>query len=109
MSEDNVVQTQAPDELVGVLPRTLGIRPLRKRNEMGDVISEVSGVYGGNAANVWVASFADEPEAQAFILASNYMGQIVRGIVIQDIAMVATPEALDGSGKARGELTGWSG
>jgi hypothetical protein len=114
LEDTPTVKTEPEEnELVGVLPRTLGVRALRKTNDKGEVVNEIAGVYGGRSANVWVASFADVNEAQAFILASNYMGQMVRGIVIPDIAVVSTdttaPEVVDGSGKDSGEPTPWGG
>lgn len=90
------VESEEPNTLIGVSSRTLGIRNLRKTNDKGEVVTEIAGVYGGSSANVWVASFADTREAQSFILASNYMGEMVCGIVIDDIPLI---EVTDGAGK----------
>ena len=69
--------TEAQTEVV--LPRTLGIRPLK----MGDVT--VHGVYGGVAGEIWCATFFDEQEAQAWIIGSNSFGQALKGIISQDV------------------------
>lgn len=77
----------APDENTDVvLPRTLGIRPLKM-----DDATTVYGVYGGFDADVWCATFFDEPEAQAWIIASNQFGQAVKG---KKIAAAAVPKVL---------------
>lgn len=69
----------APDESTDVvLPRTLGIRPLKMEDG-----TTVFGVYGGYAGEVWCATFFDEQEAQSWIIASNSFGQAVKGKTIK--------------------------
>jgi hypothetical protein len=69
---------QLEEDVEEVLPRTLGIRPLTYA--AGETKITVSGVYGGRDGSVWCATFYDEPEAQAWIIACNQFGQPVRGI-----------------------------
>jgi hypothetical protein len=79
-----------PETIIHVLPRTLGIRPLKSED------GEAHGVYGsspGNVGNVWVATFFDHQEAQAWIMASNAFGQPIRGTIINKPI-----EVIDGPG-----------
>jgi hypothetical protein len=62
-----------------VHPATLGIRDLVYAGG-----TTVVGVYGGAEGKVWVATFADHNEAQAFILASNQFKQPVNGYILED-------------------------
>lgn len=72
-TETPVVEESAGPKRVHVHPATLGIRDL-KHGE-----TTVAGVYGGAEGKVWVATFADPNEAQAWILASNHFKQPVNG------------------------------
>lgn len=63
----------------GVLPRTLGVRPLKYTQ--GETEIEFAGVYGGRNGEVWCATFFDKDEAQSWILACNHFGQAVKGMV----------------------------
>jgi hypothetical protein len=69
---------------VEVLPRTLIIRPMQYKHPAGLDIY-FSGVFGNDAdskeaGDVWVATFFDRNEAEAFILASKTFGQTVTGV-----------------------------
>jgi hypothetical protein len=79
MSEQ-LEQTAENPKIETVLARTLGIRPLIVPTSVDGTTVEVSGVYGGVDGKVWVASFFDHQEAQAWIMASNQFGQPVRGL-----------------------------
>lgn len=70
------------ERLQNVNPRTLGIRHLKAGEDT------VSGVYGGRSGTVWVATFADEGEAQAWIMASNQFGQPVNGYEMPELPKV---------------------
>lgn len=86
MSEQIEQTEKQLPEYENVLPRTLGVRPLVFDRGEDGVGTEVTGVYGGRSGTVWVATFADNQEAQAWILASNAFGQPVRGIVHSEVA-----------------------
>lgn len=79
-----------PANMDVILPRTLGLRPLRKAATETAAEQVIYGVYGGRSGNVWCASFADEDEGKAWISASVTFGQPVRGYVITDIPQVLT-------------------
>lgn len=70
-------------EKASVHPATLGIRDLTQHREGFEDVT-IAGVYGGAEGKVWVASFADHNEAQAFILASNHFKQPVNGYILGD-------------------------
>jgi hypothetical protein len=70
-----------------VLPRTLGIRQLTIKGVDGAADTIVHGVYGGASGEVWCATFFDEPEAQAWIIASNSFGEAVRGKIMPAAAI----------------------
>jgi hypothetical protein len=72
-----------PAEKASVHPATLGIRDLTQTREGFETVT-VAGVYGGAEGKVWVATFADPNEAQAFILASNHFKQPVNGYILGD-------------------------
>lgn len=69
---------------VEIMPRTLIIRPMQYKHPVGiDVY--FSGVFGNDAdskqaGDVWVATFFDRNEAEAFIMASKTFGQTVTGV-----------------------------
>lgn len=77
---------------VPVLPRTLGLRPMEYKHPLG-VSVYFAGVFGRDQASpagdndVWVATFFDTNEAEAFILASKTFGQEVIGV-----RLTLTPE-----------------
>lgn len=68
-------------EKASVHPATLGIRDLSQTREGFETVT-LAGVYGGAEGRVWVATFADPNEAQAFILASNHFKQPVNGYIL---------------------------
>jgi hypothetical protein len=68
---------------VEVLPRTLIIRPMEYKHPLGVAIF-FSGVFGNDidspaAGDIWVATFFDRNEAEAFLMASKTFGQTVTG------------------------------
>ena len=69
---------------VEIMPRTLIIRPMQYKHPLGLDIY-FSGVFGNDAdskaaGDVWVATFFDRNEAEAFIMASKTFGQTVTGV-----------------------------
>lgn len=82
--------TPAPEK-ASVHPGTLGIRDLVTRG------ATVAGVYGGAEGKVWVATFADPSEAQAWIMANNHFKQPVNGYLLD--ADLSAKVVVDGSGK----------
>jgi hypothetical protein len=69
---------------VEVMPRTLIIRPMQYKHPIGLDIY-FSGVFGNDAdskeaGDVWVATFFDRNEAEAFLMASKAFGQTVKGV-----------------------------
>jgi hypothetical protein len=69
---------------VEVMPRTLIIRPMAYRHPAGGEIF-FSGVFGNDAdskgaGDVWVATFFDRQEAEAFVMGSKAFGQTVTGV-----------------------------
>lgn len=86
MDKQPEVELKSPEK-ASVHPATLGIRDLTQHREGFEDIT-IAGVYGGAEGKVWVASFADHNEAQAFILASNHFKQPVNGYILSDV----TPE-----------------
>lgn len=70
------------------LPRTLGLRPLRKAATETEPEQTIYGVYGGRSGDIWCASFADEDEGKAWISASVTFGQPVRGYTIAELPQV---------------------
>lgn len=69
---------------VEVMPRTLIIRPMEYQHPSG-VALYFSGVFGNDAdskeaGDIWVATFFDRNEAEAFIMASKTFGQTVTGV-----------------------------
>jgi hypothetical protein len=69
---------------VEVMPRTLIIRPMEYRHPIGIPVF-FSGVFGNDAespqaGDIWVATFFDRNEAEAFIMASKTFGQTVTGV-----------------------------
>jgi hypothetical protein len=69
---------------VEVMPRTLIIRPMQYKHPLGiDVF--FSGVFGNDAeskaaGDIWIATFFDRNEAEAFLMASKTFGQTVTGV-----------------------------
>ncbi len=72
-----------------VMPKTLVVKTMKY--QQGAAEHDLSAVYGGKQENVWVATFVDNDEAQAFILGSNHFGQPVKGIVVANAASQAVP------------------
>jgi len=69
---------------VEIMPRTLIIRPMEYKHPIG-LLVYFSGVFGNDAdskaaGDVWVATFFDRNEAEAFIMASKTFGQTVTGV-----------------------------
>lgn len=69
---------------VEIMPRTLIIRPMEYKHPLGLAIF-FSGVFGNDAdspaaGDVWVSTFFDRNEAEAFIMASKAFGQTVTGV-----------------------------
>jgi hypothetical protein len=95
MSEKDKTVFKAQLATENVQPRTLTIKPLKF--QQGDAEATFHGVYGGDNANVWVATFFDSDEAQAWVQASTVFGRPVLG------ASVPTQqEVADGTGKDSG-------
>lgn len=70
-------------ETIAVLPRTLTIKP--ETMKMGpDVDSTMFVVYGSDAADrrVWIATFIDQQEAEAWVHGSKVFGRPVTGAVL---------------------------
>ena len=86
---------------VQVMPRTLIIRPMEYKHPVG-VSVYFSGIMGNDAdsketGDVWVGTFYDRNEAEAFILASKTFGQPIVGVRLS-IPKVET----NGAGKISG-------
>jgi hypothetical protein len=69
---------------VNVLPRTLIIRPMEYKHPIG-IPMFFSGVFGTDpdskeAGDIWVGTFFDRNEAEAYLLASKTFGQPVAGV-----------------------------
>jgi hypothetical protein len=69
---------------VEIMPRTLIIRPMQYKHPAGPDVY-FSGVFGNDAdskaaGDVWIATFFDRDEAEAFIMASKSFGQTVAGV-----------------------------
>jgi hypothetical protein len=78
------VQTEPTVPKVEIMPRTLIIRPMEYKHPIGVTIF-FSGVFGNDAdskeaGDIWVATFFDRNEAEAFIMASKTFGQTVTGV-----------------------------
>jgi hypothetical protein len=69
-------------ETISVLPRTLEIK--REAMKVGDVNAYMFVVYGYDPAprKVWVATFIDEQEAEAWVHGSKTFGRPVLGAVL---------------------------
>jgi hypothetical protein len=70
-------------EMIAVLPRTITIKP--ETMKLGpDVDSTMFVVYGTDAADrkVWLATFIDEQEAEAWVHGSKIFGRPVTGAVL---------------------------
>lgn len=70
-------------EMISVLPRTLTIKP--ETMKLGpDVDSTMFVIYGLDVADrkVWVATFIDEQEAEAWVHGSKVFGRPVTGAVL---------------------------
>lgn len=69
-------------EMMAVLPRTVVIEP--EKMNMPNVEAVMHVVYGKDAAErkVWLATFMDRQEAEAWVYASKTFGRPVRGAVI---------------------------
>lgn len=92
MATETKDETTGPAQ-VNVHPSTLGIRDLM----MGPITA--AGVYGGANGQVWVATFADPGEAQAFILASNHFKRPVNGYMSDYTIDDRKEPEPDGAGK----------
>lgn len=69
---------------VEIMPRTLIIRPMEYKHPLG-LLLYFSGVFGNDAdskqaGDIWVATFFDRNEAEAFVMASKTFGQTVAGV-----------------------------
>lgn len=70
-------------EMIAVLPRTMEIKP--ETMKMGpDVDSTMFVVYGSDPAKrkIWLATFIDEQEAEAWVHGSKVFGRPVTGAVL---------------------------
>lgn len=70
-------------ETIAVLPRTLVIKP--EHMKLGaDVDATMFVVYGADAADrkIWLATFIDEQEAEAWVHGSKVFGRPVTGAVL---------------------------
>jgi hypothetical protein len=94
MSEKDKTFFKAQLTTENVQPRSLTVKPLKF--QQGDVEATFHGVYGGDKVDVWVATFFDSDEAQAWVQASTVFGRPVLG------ASVPTSETVDGTGKDGG-------
>jgi hypothetical protein len=94
MSEKDKTVFKAQLATENVQPRTLTIKPLKF--QQGDVEATFHGVYGGADANVWVATFLDSDEAQAWIQASTVFGRPVLGASVPTQQETADATRKDG-------------
>jgi hypothetical protein len=65
-----------------VLPRTLVIKPLKYLRSATSAEITFFGVYGGQDENVWTATFYNEDEAKAWVIANNHFGRPVKGALV---------------------------
>ena len=84
---DFAAKQAATVQTVGVMPRTLIIRPMEYKHPIGVPVM-FSGVFGADADSkdgndIWVATFYDRNEAEMFIMASKTFGQMVAGVRLQ--------------------------
>jgi hypothetical protein len=85
-------------ETIAVLPRTLEIKP--ETMKLGpDVDSTMFVVYGRDAADrkVWLATFIDDEEAQAWVHGSKVFGRPVMGAVLAGQGNLVQGEAQKGA------------
>lgn len=83
MGEKTVFTTVKQVEMIAVLPRTMEIKPETMR--LGpDVDSTMFVVYGYDPAKrkVWLATFMDTQEAEAWVHGSKVFGRLVTGAVL---------------------------
>lgn len=83
MGEKTVFTAVKQVEMIAVLPRTMEIKPETMR--LGpDVDSTMFVVYGRDAADrkVWLATFMDTQEAEAWVHGSKVFGRPVTGAVL---------------------------
>lgn len=76
-----------PVPTVGVMPRTLIIRPMEYKHPSGTPVY-FSGVFGNDAdskeaGDIWCATFYDRNEAEMFVMASKTFGNPVAGVRLQ--------------------------
>jgi hypothetical protein len=81
--EKTEYQVEARVETITVLPRTLTIKPETMKLGAG-IDSTMYVVYGQDAADrrVWLATFIDEQEAEAWVHGSKVFGRPVTGAVL---------------------------
>jgi hypothetical protein len=109
--EKTTYQTVRQVETISVLPRTIEIVPEQMKLPEG-IGATMHVVYGYDPAQrkVWLATFIDDEEAQAWVQGSKTFGRPVRGAVVagQDKVTEATTvaEASDGSLAVGNEDTG---
>jgi hypothetical protein len=86
MEKSNLVETPAQLAVKGVqvMPRTLIIRPMAYKHPTGAEIF-FSGIFGNDAdskaaGDIWIGTFFNRLEAEAYIMASKTMGEPVLGV-----------------------------
>lgn len=82
MGEKTVWKKELMVETISVLPRTIEIK--REAMKVGDVNAYMFVVYGYDPVprKVWLATFIDEQEAEAWIHGSKTFGRPVLGAVM---------------------------
>jgi hypothetical protein len=92
MSEKDKTIFKIQVETKDVLPRTLVVKPVKF--QQGPAEMEFHQIFGGDNAEVWVATFFDIQEAQGWVQASVTFGRPVTGAVVPKAPTVQeTPDA----------------
>jgi hypothetical protein len=97
-------QPKAAIQTEAVKPQTLTIKPMPFRQ--GSVETVFFGVFGGPLQDVWVATFFDLGEAQAWRIGQQYSGAPVNGGVMGERSAnrIISTDPGDGRGRSGGEV-----
>jgi hypothetical protein len=100
---DMTVFAAKPTAEENVLPRTLVVKPLTYKTALNVEIT-FAGVYGGQDGDIWCATFYDNDEAQAWIIASNHFGRPMLGakVATNDTAGIHSGDVLAGTNETGG-------